>query len=744
MHLSAIRFPICRNFEHQAKLVVCLSVELFKKMMHLIMKKANKIITRIILPALIALIIIVLIASPYVAEKYINDHGKEYSGRKLSVNQIRINYFTTTFNIIGFKMFEADEREVFIAFDTLTVDINPLHFFSSELNIGQIRLVKPEVKIVRQDTVFNFNDIIAFLNKKPGSDSISKPSNSFKYVVKNISLEKGKLTFTDKTANFTNQMENLGFTVPYISYNQEEISEAGLKFYFENGGFLQAKANFNQKKEEYSADFTVSNLDISPFLPYMKPYFRFKSLEGIAGGKFHLKGSVNSLDSMMLRGDADVAGFTVTDDSDRKVLGAKNGHIRLQDSYPMKFVYNFDTITLSEPCIYFEMKDSTNNFLNLMVADTVKDEKPFEYYYKINHLKIDDGIVDFRDNTLHEPFDYHFDEISLKLDSIASVDDWVNTYATARLNKRGKLKAELGINPSNPYELKINYVITNFQLSDLNIYSKHYVGFPILLGNMYYQGKTTIKARQLTSENKLIVRNAKLGKRSGGLMNIPLKLALYLLKDIHGDIILDIPVTGDLNNPEIRIGHLLWQTFKGLIVKIVASPFRALSGLMGVDPDEIKGIHLSYADTTLTDSHLRKIRLFTQLEQKKPDMKIELAYYNDVELEKREIAVDEAGKLFSAATGADYKKDKAQFTSFIAKTLQKDTVSLVAGSMQLIGNQKLDSIQTSFAQKRISKIEAALHAASDSTKIKVLIPNKDAPENVGSRPVFELKFSIDE
>lgn len=64
--------------------------------------------------------------------------------------------------------------------------------------------------------------------------------------------------------------------------------------------------------------------------------------------------------------------------------------------------------------------------------------------------------------------------------------------------------------------------------------------------------------------------------------------------------------------------------------------------------------------------------------------------------------------------------------------------------MQLIGNQKLDSIQNSFAQKRISKIEAALHAVNDSTRIKVLISNKEIPENMRSRPVFELKFSIDE
>ena len=359
-------------------------------------------------------------------------------------------------------------------------------------------------------------------------------------------------------------------------------------------------------------------------------------------------------------------------------------------------------------------------------------------------LKIEEGSVDFRDNRYGEPFDYHLDQISLKVDSIASNIKWLTAYSTMRLNKRGKLKAELGINPSNPYELKVNYVITNFLLSDLNIYSRYYVGFPILLGNMYYQGKTTITAKQLNSENKLIIRNAKLGKKKGGLMNIPLKLALYILKDVHGDITLDIPVTGDLNDPKTRFGHLVWVTLRNFMVKIVTSPFRALSGLMGVDPDEIKGIQFNYADTTLTERDLRRIKLFTDLEKKKPDMKIELAYNNDPELEKREIAVGEAGKLFNSATGGDFKKEKDRFASFIAEKLKSDTVNVVRGSMQLLGSQKLDSIQNSFARKRIEKIEQALKASYDSTRIKVLITNKEAPENVGSRPVFELKYSMEE
>ena len=61
---------------------------------------------------------------PYVAKNYINEYGKEYVGRKMSVNQIQINYFSVRFNIVDFKMFEADERETFVAFDTLMVDIN--------------------------------------------------------------------------------------------------------------------------------------------------------------------------------------------------------------------------------------------------------------------------------------------------------------------------------------------------------------------------------------------------------------------------------------------------------------------------------------------------------------------------------------------------------------------------------------------------------------------------------------------
>ncbi len=159
-------------------------------------------------------------------------------------------------------------------------------------------------------------------------------------------------------------------------------------------------------------------------------------------------------------------------------------------------------------------------------SDTISEP----LFYSVNSFFINDGIVDFTDNTLKEPFKYHLSQIKLKVDSVSSKSTWPTAYSKMKLNEQGDLKAELGINPSDPYELKVSYVISNFQLPDLTPYSKFYVGPAIVYGNMRYEGKTSITARQLKSENKLIIRNAEIGKKSGGIFNLPLRLALYLIK----------------------------------------------------------------------------------------------------------------------------------------------------------------------------------------------------------------------
>ena len=92
-------------------------------------------------------------------------------------------------------------------------------------------------------------------------------------------------------------------------------------------------------------------------------------------------------------------------------------------------------------------------------------------YYAINHIIINKGTIDYRDNLTGKPFDYYLSEIKLASDSIESTSEWIDLYAQMLLNKRGSLKAQVGFNPANPMDIKFQYVVKDFMLSDLNIYS---------------------------------------------------------------------------------------------------------------------------------------------------------------------------------------------------------------------------------------------------------------------------------
>ena len=313
-----------------------------------------------------------------------------------------------------------------------------------------------------------------------------------------------------------------------------------------------------------------------------------------------------------------------------------------------------------------------------------------------------------------------------------------------KLNERGDLKAEVGINPSDPYELKVDYVISNFQLPDISPYSKFYLGSAIVYGNMYYAGKTSITSRKITSDNKLIIRNAKIGKRSGGIFNIPLRLALYLIKDLHGDIKIDLPVSGDLNDPSIRIGKLIWTTFKNFIIKIAASPFIALSNLFGVDQKDLQQLDFNYSDTLLSETNLKKLDQLLQIKQKKPELNIELAYINDRSKEKEQLGFEEAGRIFNEQTGDDYVRQSGEFESFIKRTLVKDTIDLYNDCIKLAGIEKIDMMSKNRDSLRVKLVEDYLKSKDTLSRIKIFVPNPEAIKNVGSTPVFEVKFSMEE
>ena len=698
-------------------------------------------------------IVVSMIFTPLIARLYLNKNGKELTGRKINLEKLRLNYATSTLRVIGFKLFEKDDTTVFTGFDTLLIDLQPLKLIKSELVVKRLWLINPVSRITKRDTVFNFSDIIDFFSTSDTAavKDTGSVNSDYKFEFSDIRLSKGRISYTDEEINNTTLLNNLSFSIPYLSWNQKESSKAGLKFNFRNGGYFIADGSFDPAIGDFNSTIIINNLDISEFAAYIKPYIFLNSIGGLAGCSLKIRGNPDQTDSLALEGRFSVNSFIATDNKDRKILGIDDLDVSLKTSLPLAGRFVIDSLSLTEPYLLFEMKDSSNNYIELLPPgqpDTLTqadaDSLSEPLFYSLNSFIINDGIIDFADNSIKEPFKYHFSQIKLKVDSVSSASSWVTAYSSMKLNEQGDLKAEIGINPADPYELKVDYVISNFQLPDFSPYSKFYLGSVIVYGNMYYTGKTSITARQITSDNKLIIKDAEIGKKSGGIFNIPLRLALYLIKDMHGDIKIDLPVSGDLNNPNIKIGKLIWTTFKNFIVKIAASPFIALSNLFGIDQKDLQQLDFNYTDTLLSDNNIRKLDQLLLIKEKKPELDIELAYFNDRSKEKEQIGLEEAGKIFREQTGDDYIRQRDRFEAFLKKTLVKDTIDLYIDCIRLTGFEKIDTISRNRDNLRIKLIEDYLKLKDTSSHIRIFIPGPEAIKNVESLPVFEVKFSMEE
>ncbi|MEZ5084639.1 MAG: DUF748 domain-containing protein, partial [Bacteroidales bacterium] len=571
-----------------------------------------------VLGSLLGIIILGLILLPGIVKNYAVKHSKELIGRQIAIDKLKLNYLAGKLKITDFKMYEANEKDIFFSFDTLFVDFIPFKYFVDEFVMESFYLKGLNVNVVQYDSTFNFDDLVTFhtsgLDTVPADTSNIDP---FKFQLSNIELKGAVFNFDDRTINKVTQLNDISFFIPFIGWNQEEKSEAGLRFAFKHEGYFESAMNVDPINGDFDAEITIYHLYLNAFREYAANYARINDLNGMFNSNLTISGNIYEAEKSLVSGNIEILDFLMKDQKDREFLGTKKLDCLLKEVDVANMSFVFDSVTLVEPYVYFELDSTSNNFFDIfelntadsasaMIAenssDTTFDENSDSLYYALNFLQIKKGIVDYTDNLTGEPFDYHLSDIELSADSIKSNSEWIDLYAQMMLNNRGTLVAEVAFNPANPLDINLEYVISDFQLGDLNIYSRHYMGFPIVYGDMYYKSETQIMAGQLISENKLVMEHVELGEKSGGLYSLPLKFALFLLKDKHGVINLDIPVRGDLNDPKVSIGKIVWNTFKNLIVKVASAPFDFLAGLISVDPKDIKEIEFEYTDTTLSDS----------------------------------------------------------------------------------------------------------------------------------------------
>ncbi|WP_167614111.1 DUF748 domain-containing protein [Maribellus sediminis] len=699
---------------------------------------------------LVVLIAIALAVAPGIIRNYINKNGTELTGRTLSVEKLKYNYFTSTLSISKAKMYEQNDTDIFVGFDSLLINLKPLRLLKNEFNVQQFKVVNLKAQVVQNDTIFNFTDLIEFFTtgvEAPVDTIVKEP---YKLNLNQIEIKNGQLSYTDKQLDHTIAMENISFLIPQIYWGGAE-STADVAFNIGDGGSISSSFDYNSKTHEYSGEADFKNLNLEIILPYIQQYMSFSDIEGLLDADIFFSGLVSDLNQFTLKGTAEVTDLVLDDQNNEKVLGVKHAAADLIAMKPLLYKAELGTVRLDQPYMNLVLIDSVFNLETLIVEQNEvqevkqQEEESTPYDVFVNNFVIDSGLIDFSDQRLLEPFNYELSAVSVDMDSVSLSSDWLEINTTMKLNKRGNLEANLGVNPHDPFShIELDYVLSDFQLPDVNIYSKHYMGLPILFGEMYYVNKTTIINRQLESSNELLIRNVEMGRKTGGLYDVPIKLALFILKDINGDVKLDIPVSGDLSDPKTNINKIVWETFKGFMFKIVASPFKALGNLLGAQPDEIEEITLVYSDTTLTGKQRRSLDLLLELEKMKPELAIEMQYLNDRKLERIDAASQIVQDSYKEKHNNNPLTHQKEYLKYLQAESGRDSLVIQDYERLLAPEAAKDSVIQYREQQRLRMVKEYLHMQNDSTTIRVLDYDPENVLNIGSRPRFVISYKLAE
>jgi len=141
--------------------------------------------------------------------------------------------------------------------------------------------------------------------------------------------------------------------------------------------------------------------------------------------------------------------------------------------------------------------------------------------------------------------------------------------------------------------------------------------------------------KKLEAQKKIFFDQLTLGERveSPQATKLPVKFAISLLKDRKGEIRLDIPMTGSLDDPKFSVFKIILQVLGNLLAKAATSPFALLSAMVG------GGEHLEYAEfeygsAEVKGETLNKLKTMVKVLQDRPEIRLDIEGHVDMEKDR--------------------------------------------------------------------------------------------------------------
>lgn len=561
-----------------------------------IMKRWIKILLWIVGVLLGLFILATILVSP-IAKSYINKHGEELVGRKVQVEGLRINIYNGHVAVHNLNLYEDNGKDVFACFDTLDIKASLLKLLSHTVHLKHLTLSGLKVNIIQEGDGFNFQSIIDHFSSD--STEVETDTTPSDWTIKfyNIRLSHAQIHYHDLANSKQWHLPDVNLRVPGFVLGGEEKSEGGLNIGFAEGGHLNIDGHYDAKHNSYYLVAHMKQFALKNIQPLVIDYLNLKQMNGTFEANLKAEGSIDEILKSHIGGtlyleDVDLINGNGSVASLNKLEAIVNNIDLNANSYDLR------NITIDGLTAKYEQWEKRNTIDDLLVeSEESKTQNgpdttvtPTPLVLKIGKLTITNSSLTYDDHTLPDEFHFPMTNINIEASDLTLSG---NNNAKIRATLPGGGHLIIGWNGNLDqwtHHQDLFLSIKGLDMKQLSPWLVYYTGQPIEDGVFGLTTRMNIRHSQLDNQNKIDIFKAKVASRRNDVdpeYKIPLKTALYILKDKDDKILIDLPIKGNVDSPEFSYMKLVWKALGNLLVKVATSPVRALGNALGFGNDDL-------------------------------------------------------------------------------------------------------------------------------------------------------------
>jgi hypothetical protein len=301
----------------------------------------------------------------------------------------------------------------------------------------------------------------------------------------------------------------------------------------------------------------------------------------------------------------------------------------------------------------------------------------------INTITVTDGSMNFADLSLTPSFSTGIQSLNGTIRGLSSLQlaradvdlsGKVDTYAPVTIKGQ--------INPLS--EEAYTDILMKFEGMDLTTYSPYFTkfaGYRIDRGKLTLDLRYKLNKRHLDAENKIVINQLTLGEKVDGpdVTSLPVKLCIALLKDSKGDIDMDIPVSGSIDDPDFSFFPIILKAVLNLLWKIVTAPFALIGALFG-GGENLDHVGFEPGLDTLSQGQAAKLATIAKGLTERPGLHLDIRGTSSDSLDGRVLALEALlRKVRPSGDGPWTRQEEERMLEIYKQSFGADAAQLVPG-----------------------------------------------------------------